>query len=369
MFPTIIQGIILFVLLQPSFCLEYCEPCDELHNVDSLQGETTTKELCMRNSFNSSLSLCVVDQQRSSPLLAPKYICSCQTIEYSIPECPFLKMNDDLINIGTSQLDTCTLELASLMPDRELYFSIVCEALYDYELFLIHSGNPISISQVCMDEQGGHFKLRRDGSPLRLIYYSRSNANLSQNKNRSIMIYFDKEPFWKEPLTIFILISSVLAFAFISFKYYRFATEEITIKPIIPSNPYSLINLKSKPRKKIKLTKSEIRNLNRLGYSCQIGKRDVKIDEELCCICLENITSRKYRIFLCGKHYTHTDCFTQWLAYEKKNSKNSLCPMRCSTILLKGDTRQNKENKNLPKSILKKRMKKKLAYIKIVCEK
>jgi hypothetical protein len=60
------------------------------------------------------------------------------------------------------------------------------------------------------------------------------------------------------------------------------------------------------------LEDSQINTLLKYEVRFEVGSVDA--DEETDCpICLQKIYLKDYKIFLCGRHFGHVDCFDGWL--------------------------------------------------------
>ena len=104
-------------------------------------------------------------------------------------------------------------------------------------------------------------------------------------------------------------------------------------------NPYDIANKREFHEMQVTLLASERARLEEEGYRVTDVGNPVSLEHLDCVLCLEAVEMKEHQIFLCGRHYVHVDCFKEWLGKSIDLGKNDLCPMRCSDILVKTETR------------------------------
>ena len=108
--------------------------------------------------------------------------------------------------------------------------------------------------------------------------------------------------------------------------------------------PYEIAAFQSGSPKKVKLTSSQVKQLFKQGINITNEGSPVSLEACECCICLELVTEREYRVFLCGRHYVHLDCFDTWIEAQIENGTKEICPLRCKDILIYSGDKKKKGN-------------------------
>ena len=100
-------------------------------------------------------------------------------------------------------------------------------------------------------------------------------------------------------------------------------------------NPYQIVNKPNSSLFQLVLTDEDIQNLSEAGFAITDVGNPVSTEHLDCVVCLDPLTDKQHQLFLCGRHYIHSDCFQEWLGKVIELGRSDLCPMRCQDILYK----------------------------------
>ena len=98
--------------------------------------------------------------------------------------------------------------------------------------------------------------------------------------------------------------------------------------------PYEAAKFKRGNPKELLLDEFQLEALKKTGIEFTIQGVPVEVEGRDCEVCLHPLKDKDYRIYLCGIHFTHVDCFRHWLKKRPKGQANLLCPNKCTKILI-----------------------------------
>ena len=136
-------------------------------------------------------------------------------------------------------------------------------------------------------------------------------------------------------LVFFILVLNIVFFcARRSALLDDFDEEEEEEESTAKMNPYEAINYIDRHETELNFTEIEKAVLASEGYTFESTGAPTCVAEADCVICLDRVEESNYRVYLCGRHYVHVDCFKVWIEKMVESQNTQLCPMRCQSILL-----------------------------------